>query len=34
MVLMTGQYGVPVLRIGEKALVGWNEERFAELYER
>ena len=27
MVLMTGQYGVPVIRVGEKAMVGWNVSR-------
>jgi glutaredoxin 3 len=32
MVLMTAQHGVPVLRIGEKALVGWNAEEFERLY--
>jgi glutaredoxin 3 len=32
MVLMTAQHGVPVLRIGEKALVGWNVEEFERLY--
>ena len=25
---MTGQYGVPVILVGEKAMVGWNEEEF------
>jgi glutaredoxin len=33
MVMMTGQYGVPVLRVGEKAMVGWCEAEFRRLYE-
>jgi glutaredoxin 3 len=33
MVLMTGQRGVPVIRVGEKALVGWNPARFRALLE-
>ena len=32
MVLMTAQHGVPVVRIGEKAMVGWNPEEFERLY--
>jgi glutaredoxin 3 len=31
MVLMTGQYGVPVVRVGEKAMIGWNVGEFKEL---
>lgn len=31
MVLMTGQYGVPVVQVGDKAIVGWNEEEFRRL---
>lgn len=31
MVLMTGQYGVPVIRVGERAIVGWNPEEFEAL---
>lgn len=31
MVLMTGQYGVPVITVGEKAFVGWNEQEFERL---
>ncbi len=31
MVLMTGQYGVPVVRVGEKAMVGWDTEEFNRL---
>ncbi len=33
MVLMTGQYGVPVLKIGPRAMVGWDEKEFRRLYE-
>lgn len=32
MVLMTAQHGVPVLRVGEKAMVGWNAEEFERLF--
>lgn len=32
MVLMTAQHGVPVLRIGEKAMVGWNPAEFERLW--
>jgi glutaredoxin 3 len=32
MVLMTAQHGVPVLRVGEKAMVGWNPEEFERLF--
>jgi len=31
MVTMTGQHGVPVLLIGEKAMVGWNPAEFDRL---
>jgi glutaredoxin-like YruB-family protein len=34
MVAMTGQYGVPVIRVGEKAIVGWHPARFRELLQR
>lgn len=33
MVVMTGQYGVPVIRVGDKAIVGWNETEFRRLLE-
>ena len=33
MVVMTGQRGVPVVRVGDKALVGWNVARFRELFD-
>jgi glutaredoxin-like YruB-family protein len=33
MVAMTGQHGVPVVRVGEKAIVGWHPARFRELLE-
>ena len=33
MVSMTGQQGVPVIRVGEKAIVGWHPARFRELLE-
>ncbi|MDH4139261.1 MAG: glutaredoxin family protein [Coriobacteriia bacterium] len=32
MALMTGQYGVPVLEIGSRAMVGWDEAEFQRLY--
>lgn len=32
MVAMTGQYGVPVIRVGEKAIVGWDRREFERLY--
>ncbi len=32
MVLMTAQHGVPVLRVGEKAMVGWDAEEFERLF--
>jgi glutaredoxin len=28
MVLMTGQNGVPVVRVGERAMVGWDPREF------
>lgn len=31
MVTMTGQQGVPVIRVGEKAMVGWNAKEFQAL---
>lgn len=31
MVLMTGQYGVPVVLVGEKAMIGWNPAEFEQL---
>lgn len=31
MVLMTGQNGVPVVRVGTRAMVGWNAEEFEKL---
>lgn len=31
MVVMTGQYGVPVIRVGEKAMVGWDPKEFERL---
>lgn len=31
MVLMTGQYGVPVVQVGEKAMIGWDPEEFETL---
>ena len=34
MATMTGQYGVPVILVGEKAMVGWNEEEFLQLMKR
>lgn len=32
MIAMTGQHGVPVILVGEKCLVGWNEAEFRRLY--
>jgi glutaredoxin 3 len=32
MVTTTGQYGVPVILVGEKAMVGWNAAEFDRLY--
>lgn len=34
MVAMTGQSGVPVIRVGEKAIVGWDKREFERLYRR
>lgn len=31
MVTMTGQYGVPVILVGERAMVGWNPAEFEAL---
>jgi glutaredoxin 3 len=31
MVTMTGQHGVPVIRVGEKAMIGWNPREFQAL---
>jgi glutaredoxin 3 len=31
MVTMTGQYGVPVITVGSKAMVGWNPTEFERL---
>lgn len=31
MVITTGQYGVPVIVVGEKAMVGWNTTEFQRL---
>ncbi len=31
MVLMTGQHGVPVIQVGEKAIIGWQPEEFEAL---
>jgi glutaredoxin 3 len=31
MVLMTGQHGVPVVVVGEKAIVGWDAGEFRRL---
>jgi glutaredoxin len=31
MVMMTGQYGVPVITVGERAMLGWNEREFKKL---
>lgn len=32
MVTMTGQYGVPVVLVGHKTLVGWNPGEFERLW--
>lgn len=32
MVTTTGQYGVPVILVGEKAMVGWNAQEFHRLF--
>jgi len=31
MVLMTGQYGVPVIKVGTRAMVGWDPKEFQRL---
>ena len=31
MVRMTGQYGVPVIRVGERAMTGWDKAEFDRL---
>ena len=31
MALMTGQYGVPVIQVGEYAMIGWDREEFERL---
>lgn len=31
MVVMTGQHGVPVIRVGEKAMIGWDPAEFERL---
>jgi glutaredoxin 3 len=31
MVRMTGQYGVPVIRVGERAMTGWDKGEFERL---
>jgi len=31
MVKVTGQYGVPVIMVGEKAMVGWNPTEFKKM---
>lgn len=31
MVRMTGQYGVPVIRVGHRAMVGWDKAEFESL---
>jgi len=31
MALMTGQFGVPVIEVGEHAMIGWNREEFERL---
>lgn len=31
MVTMTGQYGVPVILVGEHAMVGWSPDEFRRL---
>jgi len=32
MALMTGQFGVPVVEIGEHAMIGWDPEEFERLH--
>jgi glutaredoxin 3 len=31
MVRMTGQYGVPVIRVGERSMTGWDKTEFERL---
>ena len=31
MALMTGQFGVPVIEIGEHAMIGWDPDEFERL---
>ena len=31
MVATTGQYGVPVIRVGDKAMIGWDAAEFQRL---
>ena len=31
MALMTGQHGVPVIEVGEYAMIGWDREEFERL---
>lgn len=31
MLLMTGQNGVPVIRVGSHAMIGWDEDEFEKL---
>jgi glutaredoxin 3 len=31
MVRMTGQYGVPVIRVGERSMTGWDKAEFERL---
>jgi len=31
MVRMTGQYGVPVIRVGDRAMTGWDKGEFERL---
>lgn len=31
MVTVTGQYGVPVIRVGDKAMVGWDKDEFDKM---
>lgn len=32
MVLMTAQYGVPVIEVGEHAMIGWDRAEFESLW--
>ncbi len=31
MVTSTGQYGVPVIRVGDRAMVGWDKNEFERM---